>query len=91
MTKDTIRVLVVEDHNVVRQGLVALLNLVEGIDVVGDSPVLKGNQVLQARVAPFHVQDFTQPNGQTIHSQPLLEKNQFQTTTTAVASQAAPH
>jgi len=37
VTKDTIRVLVVEDHNVVRQGLVALLNLVEGIDVVGEA------------------------------------------------------
>ncbi len=32
-----IRVLVVEDHNVVRQGLVALLNLVEGIHVVGEA------------------------------------------------------
>jgi Right handed beta helix region len=63
----------------------------DGIDVVGDSPVLKGNQVLQARVVPFSVQDFTQPNGQTIHSQPLLEKNQFQTATTAAASQTAPH
>jgi DNA-binding NarL/FixJ family response regulator len=28
---------VVEDHNVVRQGLVALLNLVEGIQVVGEA------------------------------------------------------
>jgi DNA-binding NarL/FixJ family response regulator len=37
VTKETIRVLVVEDHNVVRQGLVALLNLVEGIDVVGEA------------------------------------------------------
>ena len=37
MTKDAIRVLVVEDHNVVRQGLVALLNLVEGIQVVGEA------------------------------------------------------
>lgn len=37
MTKETIRVLVVEDHNVVRQGLVALLNLVEGIQVVGEA------------------------------------------------------
>jgi DNA-binding NarL/FixJ family response regulator len=35
--KETIRVLVVEDHNVVRQGLVALLNLVEGIHVVGEA------------------------------------------------------
>jgi DNA-binding NarL/FixJ family response regulator len=37
VTKDAIRVLVVEDHNVVRQGLVALLNLVEGIQVVGEA------------------------------------------------------
>jgi DNA-binding NarL/FixJ family response regulator len=37
VTKETIRVLVVEDHNVVRQGLVALLNLVEGIQVVGEA------------------------------------------------------
>lgn len=37
MTKETIRILVVEDHNVVRQGLVALLNLVEGIEVVGEA------------------------------------------------------
>ena len=37
MTKETIRVLVVEDHNVVRQGLVALLNLVDGIQVVSEA------------------------------------------------------
>jgi two-component system NarL family response regulator len=30
-------VLVVEDHNVVRQGLVALLNVVEGLTVVGEA------------------------------------------------------
>jgi DNA-binding NarL/FixJ family response regulator len=37
VTKETIRVLIVEDHNVVRQGLRALLNLVEGIEVVGEA------------------------------------------------------
>ncbi len=37
MTKDSIRVLIVEDHNVVRQGLVALINLAEGIQVVGEA------------------------------------------------------
>lgn len=37
MTKETIRVLIVEDHNVVRQGLVALLNVVEGLEVVGEA------------------------------------------------------
>ena len=37
MTKETIRVLVVEDHNVVRQGLVALINLVDGVQVIGEA------------------------------------------------------
>ena len=37
MTKETIRVLVVEDHHVVRQGLVALLNVAEGLEVVGEA------------------------------------------------------
>jgi two-component system NarL family response regulator len=36
-TKAPIRVLVVEDHHVVRQGLVALLNVVEGVQVVGEA------------------------------------------------------
>src|SRR6201987_2316958 len=34
---ETIRVLVVEDHHVVRQGLVALLNVVDGLEVVGEA------------------------------------------------------
>jgi DNA-binding NarL/FixJ family response regulator len=37
VTTESIRVLIVEDHNVVRQGLVALLNLVEGLEVVGEA------------------------------------------------------
>jgi two-component system NarL family response regulator len=37
MTDEAIRVLVVEDHHVVRQGLVALLNVVEGLEVVGEA------------------------------------------------------
>jgi DNA-binding NarL/FixJ family response regulator len=36
-TGDPIRVLVVEDHHVVRQGLVALLNVVDGLEVVGEA------------------------------------------------------
>jgi DNA-binding NarL/FixJ family response regulator len=35
--KEPIRILVVEDHNVVRQGLVALLKVVEGLEVVGEA------------------------------------------------------
>jgi two-component system NarL family response regulator len=37
VTKESIRVLVVEDHHVVRQGLVALLNVVGGLEVVGEA------------------------------------------------------
>jgi len=37
MTTERIRVLVVEDHNVVRQGLVALLKVVDGLEVVGEA------------------------------------------------------
>ena len=37
MSKETIRVMVVEDHHVVRQGLVALLNVVEGLEVVAQA------------------------------------------------------
>ena len=37
MTKESIRVLVVEDHHVVRQGLVALLSVVDGLEVVGEA------------------------------------------------------
>jgi DNA-binding NarL/FixJ family response regulator len=35
--QESIRVLIVEDHNVVRQGLVALLNVAEGLKVVGEA------------------------------------------------------
>ena len=37
MTNDLIRVLVVEDHDVVREGLVALLKLADGLEVVGEA------------------------------------------------------
>jgi DNA-binding NarL/FixJ family response regulator len=37
MSPETIRVLVVEDHAVVRQGLVALLKVVDGLEVVGEA------------------------------------------------------
>ena len=37
MSNESIRVLVVEDHHVVRQGLVALLNVVDGLEVVAEA------------------------------------------------------
>ena len=37
MTANSIRILVVEDHPIVRQGLIALLSVVEGVEVVGEA------------------------------------------------------
>ena len=48
-----------------------------GIDVVGDSPILRRNQVQQPHLLALHVVDFQQPDGRNVRSQPLLEGNNF--------------
>jgi parallel beta-helix repeat protein len=48
-----------------------------GIDVVGDSPIIRGNQVLRPRALALNVKDFTPPEGATVQSKPFLEKNTF--------------
>jgi parallel beta-helix repeat protein len=48
-----------------------------GIDVIGDSPILRGNQVLRAHAYALHVEDFLPPSGDKVRSQPFLEKNDF--------------
>jgi Right handed beta helix region/Periplasmic copper-binding protein (NosD) len=50
----------------------------DGIDIIGDSPVLRANHVLQARVMPLHVVDFSPPHGAKVPSHPLLENNDLQ-------------
>ncbi len=57
-----------------------------GIDVVGDSPILRGNQVLRPRSLALNVQDFTPPGGTPVRSKPFLEKNTFDAPHTAVAT-----
>jgi hypothetical protein len=49
-----------------------------GIDVIGESPILRRNQVLQARVTALHVENFAAPGGAIVRAQPLLERNSFQ-------------
>lgn len=50
-----------------------------GVDVIGDSPILRRNQVLRAHAYPLHVEDFQPPQGQKVRSQPFLENNNFGT------------
>jgi hypothetical protein len=48
-----------------------------GIDVIGDSPILRHNQVLRPHAYALHVEDFQPPNGPKVHSQPFLDNNDF--------------
>lgn len=48
-----------------------------GIDVIGDSPILRRNQVLRAHAYALHVEDFQPANGQKVQSQPFLDNNNF--------------
>jgi parallel beta-helix repeat protein len=48
-----------------------------GIDVIGDSPNLRRNQVLRAHAFALHVEDFQPPNEAKVRSQPFLDNNNF--------------
>jgi hypothetical protein len=56
-----------------------------GIDVIGDSPVLRNNQVLEPHAYALHVSDFEQPDGTKVRSHPALENNNFRAGTPNVA------
>jgi len=49
----------------------------DGIDVIGDSPILRNNQVLRPHALALHVVDFQPPGGQNVSARPLLEGNNF--------------
>ena len=61
-----------------------------GIDVIGDSPNLRRNQVLRAHAYALHVEDFRPPDGQKITSKPVLDNNNFGSSLVNVAAEAAP-
>ena len=56
-----------------------------GIDVIGDSPILRNNQVLQPRAYALHVADFVQPDGVKVTAHPILENNNFRADSAAMA------
>jgi parallel beta-helix repeat protein len=59
-----------------------------GIDVVGDSPVLRQNQVLRPHAMALHVEDFQPQAGTKVVSRPFLDNNTFGAPDTAVATSA---
>jgi hypothetical protein len=62
--------------------------------VIGDSPILRRNQVVRAHALALHVEDFQAPDGKKVQSQPFLDNNSFGnspvSSSTAVAAQPKP-
>lgn len=58
-----------------------------GIDVIGDSPILRGNRVMRPRALPLKVTDY-QPDGggEKVRSAPFLEGNNFSLGAATVAA-----
>jgi len=57
-----------------------------GIDIIGDSPILRRNRVLQAVALPLHVEDYQPPGGTVVRASPLLDNNTFGTDKAVVAT-----
>lgn len=49
----------------------------DGIDVMGDAPILRRNHVIQAHAFALRVQDFERPDGSRVVSAPFLDHNSF--------------
>lgn len=60
-----------------------------GIDVIGDSPILRGNQVMRPRALALKVVDFEpEGGGEKVRSAPFLEGNNFKPNTVAATDEA---
>ncbi|HYM41736.1 MAG TPA: right-handed parallel beta-helix repeat-containing protein [Steroidobacteraceae bacterium] len=63
----------------------------DGIDVIGDSPILKDNQVLRPHALALRVTDYVQADGRSVRAQPLLQgSNNFRANAIGTLAQAAP-
>ena len=49
----------------------------DGIDVVGDAPILRRNHVLQPHAFALRVEDFQGPDGRKVAGAPFLDHNSF--------------
>ena len=62
----------------------------DGIDVIGDSPVLKDNQVLRPHALALRVTDYAPEGGPRVRAQPTLQGNNFRANTPGTVPAAAP-
>ena len=60
----------------------------DGIDVVGDAPILRRNHVIKPHAFALRVEDFQRPDGSKVVSTPFLDDNSFDP---SPATAAAPH
>jgi len=58
-----------------------------GIDVIGDSPILRRNHVQRPHALALHVVEFRAADGQTVRAEPVLEGNNFLADTLQMASE----
>jgi hypothetical protein len=62
----------------------------DGIDIIGDSPILKDNQVLRPHALALRVTDYTPAGGQSVRARPALQGNNFLANTIGTAPAATP-
>jgi hypothetical protein len=60
------------------------------IDVIGDSPILKNNQVVRPHALALRVTDYAQADGQSVRAHPSLEGNNFRANTVGTVSASEP-
>ena len=58
----------------------------DGIDVVGDAPILRRNHVLKPHAFALRVEDFRNPDGHEVVSAPFLDHNSFGPPSATVAA-----
>ncbi len=63
----------------------------DGIDVVGDSPILRHNRVRQARSLALHVEDYQPAGAKPVRAHPFLDGNDWGNDAAAPAAAEAAH
>jgi len=62
----------------------------DAIDVIGDSPILKDNQVVRPHALALRVTDYAQAGGPGVRAHPVLQGNNFRANTAGTLSAVEP-